>query len=195
MLKQAIVVGLVAIGAAAPLAAQVAIGVKGGLAFGNISNKGLLPGSLKTRTGIAGGIYLGTGHGLASLGVEGLYAQRGLQSDEALATAATKVDHLDVPVYLKLTLPIPGVRPFAYAGPQVSFEIKCREANGGVCPADANRAKTNYAAVIGGGVKIGRTLGLEGRYVYGLSDLKLATVTSGDSFKHRTFMLLLSLGL
>ena len=194
IMKRLIVVGLTALGAAASLSAQT-IGVKGGVAFGNISNKGVLPGNLNTRTGIAGGLYLGSGGGLLSIGVEALYAQRGLQSDEALATATTKVDHLDVPVYLKLTLPVPVIRPYAFAGPQASFEIKCREANGAACPANSSRAKTNYAAVIGAGVKIGGALGVEGRYVYGLSDLKLATVTNGDSFKHRTFMLLLSLGL
>jgi len=35
---------------------------------------------------------------------------------------------------------------------------------------------------------------IEGRYVYGLQDLKLATITSSDSYKNRTFMILLGIG-
>jgi hypothetical protein len=33
-------------------------------------------------------------------------------------------------------------------------------------------------------------LSIEGRYVYGLTDLKLNTVTSSESFKSRTFLIL-----
>ena len=39
------------------LLAQGEAGLKGGVSFGNISNKGLLPGNLSNRTGFAGGIY------------------------------------------------------------------------------------------------------------------------------------------
>ena len=47
-------VGLVA--APTRLIAQVEFGIKGGASFGNISNKGVLPGDLKTRTGFAAGV-------------------------------------------------------------------------------------------------------------------------------------------
>lgn len=191
-----LVLGGLAGGVVAPLVAQSQVGVKGGLSFGNITDKGLLPGRLDTRTGAAAGLYFGTKAGLLSVGAEALYAQRGLQSDEPLATAAVKVDHVDLPVYLKVTAPTPGIRPFGYAGPQVSFEIKCRRANGPACADDPARAKTNYAAVIGGGVKFGAGagFGVEARYVYGLTDLKLGTVTNENNFKHRTFLLVLSYG-
>src|SRR5262245_42348185 len=80
------------------LAAQGEIGIKAGASFGDISNKGLLPGNLKHRTGFAGGLYFGTG-GLLGFGVEGLYAQRGAESDDAAATADTKLDYIDIPGY------------------------------------------------------------------------------------------------
>jgi hypothetical protein len=197
MSKRLVLVAAIA-GAAVttPLAAQSELGVKTGLSFGDISNKGLLPGSLDTRNGVAGGLFFGARSGVVGFGLEGLYAQRGLQSDQSLALSRTRLDYIDVPLYLKLSAPTSGLRPFVYAGPQVSFEVKCERANGASCEPDTDRKKTNYAGIIGAGIRLGGSLGLglEGRYVYGLTDLKLATLTSSDSFKHRTFMILLSVG-
>jgi hypothetical protein len=186
--------------AAAPLGAQSAwggeFGLKAGAAFGNISNKGILPGNLKTRTGLAGGLYLGYSAPVVGVGFEALYAQRGLESDESLSTAETRLDYIDLPVYLKINIPVSGFRPFVYAGPQISFEVRCKTAGGADCPETSDRKSTDYAAVVGAGLRLGKrtAITLEGRYVYGLQDLKLATLTSGDSYKHRTFMLLLGIG-
>jgi hypothetical protein len=46
--------------------------------------------------------------------------------------------------------------------------------------------------VIGGGVRLGAASAftLEGRYIYGLTDLKLSTVTSSESYKTRSFAIL-----
>mgnify|MGYP003578618098 CR=1 FL=1 len=163
--------------------------LKGGLSYGNVSNSGVLPGNLDSRTGFAVGLSLGPGHDILGIGVEGLYAQRGVTNSTSPANER-KLDYIDVPVYLRAMLPSPGIAPFAYAGPQVSFELRCR-AGGSVCP-DSGRPSTSYAAVIGGGVRLGAgsAFSIEGRYVYGLSDLKLGTVTSSDSYKTRSFLIL-----
>lgn len=178
-------------------AAQAAIGIKGGVSFGNISNKGVLPGNLDTRTGLAGGLYLGFG-GAVGFGIEGLYAQRGAESDEAIATAETRLDYLDIPGYLKIQLPTPGIKPFIYAGPQISYEVKCRTGVGGDCAPynTSDHKRWDFAGIIGAGIRIGGGLGLgiEGRYIYGLTDLNLSTVTSSSSYKTRSFMLLGSIG-
>lgn len=183
---------------AGPLSAQTEVGLKVGMTFGDISNKGALPGNLETRNGVAGGLFLGARGGVVGVGIEGLYAQRGLRSDQSLATARTRLDYIDVPAYLRVVLPTPGVRPFAYAGPQVSFEIGCHRANGADCQPDnvTGRPGTTYAGILGAGVRLGGRIGLtvEGRYVYGLTDLKLETLTSNESFKHRTFLILIGVG-
>jgi hypothetical protein len=178
--------------------AQGEFGVKGGVSFGNISNKGVLPGNLKTRTGFAGGLYAGARFTAVGIGIEGLYAQRGVKSDQAIATSNTKLDYIDVPAYVKVTIPTPGVAPFIYAGPQVSFEVRCHTANDAPCGASPTRRKTDYAGIIGAGVHLGSPgkigLGIEGRFVYGLRNLELSTVTSSTSFKNRSFMILGSIG-
>lgn len=188
--------------AAVLLAAPVTLsaqgfGIKAGASFGDISNKGVLPGNLDHRTGFAAGLYAGSG-GLIGIGGEGLYAQRGLKG-ASTSTEETRLDYLDMPVYVKVALPVPGIRPFAYAGPQVSYEVRCRTAAGGACGADGstNREKWDYAAVIGAGVRLGSSnlgIGIEGRYVYGLRDLKISTITSSDSYQTRSFLILASIG-
>jgi Outer membrane protein beta-barrel domain len=175
-------------GAPAAARAQSGMAVKGGFSYGNVSNRGVLPGNLDTRTGFAVGLSLGATRSLLGLGIEGLYAQRGVHNGSS--PDSRNLDYIDIPGYLRVTLPTPGLAPFAYAGPQVSFEVRCR-AGGSPCP-DTNRPKTSTAAVIGGGVRLGQAsaFSLEGRYIYGLTNLKLSTVTSGSSYKTRSFLIL-----
>ncbi|HVZ78157.1 MAG TPA: porin family protein [Gemmatimonadaceae bacterium] len=184
-------VGLFAALVPACAMAQGGVTLKGGVSYGNVSNAGALPGNLDNRTGFVGGVALNSGD-LLGLGIEGLYAQRGL--DSSTPGDARRLDYIDVPVYLRLTAPTPGITPFAYAGPQASFELSC-SANGVSCP-ETGRPKTTYAGVIGAGVRLGALggLSLEGRYVYGLTDLKLSTVNSSSSYKTRSFLLLAGIG-
>jgi len=172
---------------AVPLAAQSGMTLKAGASFGNVSNRGVLPGNLSTRTGFAGGLALSLfGGDPLNVSIEGLYAQRGVGS--STDTSARRIDNIDVPAYVRFTLPTPGIAPFAYAGPQVSFQVKC-SAGPNPCPSDM--PKTTTAAVIGAGVRLGKPgLEVEGRYIYGLTDLKLSTVSSSSSYKTRSFMLL-----
>ncbi len=187
MLRPSAVVVIAAI-VGAPLAAQE-FTVKAGASFGGVSNNNLLPGTLGHRNGFAAGLGLASG-GLVGFGVEALIAQRGVVSDQA--AGERKLDYVDIPGYLRIRLPLPVVRPFVYAGPQVSIELRCR--SGGVDCADGARRKTTYAGVIGAGLQI-MALSLEGRYVYGVSDLKLGTLTNGASYQTRSFMILAGLRL
>ena len=132
-----------------PAAGAQGLGVKGGLSYGNVSNRGVLPGSLGGRTGFALGASL-TSSGPLGIGIEGLYAQRGVTSDSGFDSRS--LDYLDVPVYARLKLATPGLAPYAYAGPMVSFELRCR--SGGVACPDTGRPKRSYAAVIGGGLPL-----------------------------------------
>lgn len=188
-----IMLGLTALAlVAAPvsLTAQSGMTIKAGASFGNVSNRGILPGNLSTRTGFAGGLALSLfGGDPLNVSIEGLYAQRGVGS--STDTSSRRIDNIDVPAYVKFTLPTPGLAPFAYAGPQISFQVKC---SAGPTPCPSDMPKTTYAAVIGAGVRLGNPgLELEGRYVYGLTDLKLSTVGSPGSYKTRSFLLLVGI--
>jgi hypothetical protein len=177
-----------ALGASTMASAQGGIALKGGFSYGNVTNRGVLPGNLQERTGFAAGLSFGTGRNMLGFGFEALYAQRGVAGSGT--TDDRKLDYVDVPVFLRALFPSPGIAPFAYAGPQASFELRCR-AGGGPCP-DTNRPSTSYAAVLGGGARLGAAsaVTIEGRYIYGLTDLKLSTVTSSESYKTRSFLIL-----
>lgn len=172
--------------------AQAQVGFKGGVSHGNVSNSGALPGDLGARTGFAVGVSVASSPTeLLGFGVEGLYAQRGAHS--ANNASSFELDYIDVPLYLRAMVPTPGLQPFAYAGPQVSFEVRCRT-GAEDCP-DTDRPSVTYAGVIGAGVRLGRHSGvsLEGRYVYGLRDLHLDTVTDERSYRNRSFQILVGL--
>ena len=170
--------------------------IKGGLSWGNVSNRGVLPGSLNGRNGIALGLGM-FGGSPVGFGIEGLYVQRGVEND-IFDVNSRRLDYIDVPGYLRISVPF-ALQPFLYAGPMVSFELRCRA--GGTlgsadCP-DTGRPTTSWSGIIGAGIRLnpGVALSFEGRYVYGLTDLNLSTVTSSSSYRTRSFMLLAGIGL
>jgi len=170
--------------------------IKGGLSWGNVSNRGVLPGSLNGRNGVALGLGM-FGGSPVGFGIEGLYVQRGVDND-IFDVNSRRLDYIDVPGYLRISVPLP-LQPFLYAGPQVSFELRCRTgstAGSANCP-DTGRPSTSWAGIIGAGIRVnpGVALSFEGRYVYGLTDLNLSTVTSSSSYRTRSFMLLAGIGL
>lgn len=169
-----------------PGAANAQVGVKSGLSFGNVSNSGLLPDEVGVRTGFTIGVSAFTAGALA-LGLEALYSQRGVSSQAG--ARSRELEYLDLPLLVRLNIPA-GVSPYAYAGPQLSYELACNSGEGD-CPR-GDRPKSPTAAVIGGGVAFGdRTkVSIEGRYIYGLQDLDIETVTDDASFKERSLMLL-----
>jgi hypothetical protein len=162
------------------------LGIKGGVSFGNVSNSGVLPGDPGTRTGFAIGVAAFS-PGPVGIGIEALYAQRGVTGDEGIQSR--ELEYIDVPLYLRLALPNPAATPYAYVGPQISYELGC-DAGDQSCP-DSGRPQWPTAGVIGAGVAFAeQRISIEGRYVYGLSDLNIGTVTDEDSYRDRTFMVL-----
>lgn len=177
----------------APFAARAqGLDIKAGYSYGQVPNNGgVLPGTLSAHSGAAIGVGITSG-GPVGWGAEAMYAERGFNS--TAAGSSQRLSYVDVPVTVRISAPTPGLTPYGYIGPQASFELNC-DAGGGSCP--SGRDKVTYAGVIGAGVKFGMFHGLtaEGRYVYGLSDLHLSTVTTGANYKARSFMILLGFGL
>lgn len=186
----ALLAGVLVMGGLAAPDAQAQVGIKAGASFGSISNTGLLPGDLEGRTGFAGGLSFNSPPEVLGIGLELLYAQRG--AEEPNNPSSRELDYIDVPLYVRLMAPAEGIQPFVYAGPQASFEIDCSTIDED-CP-DTGRPTTTWAGIVGAGIRLGDDDGggftLEARYVYGLSDLELDTVTDEDSYEDRSFMIL-----
>lgn len=163
--------------------------IRAGLSYGDVSNSGVFPGDARRRDGFAVGIGFVSG-GPVGIGVEGMYAQRGIVGDPG---SSRELDYIDVPIYLRLAASNPAIEPYVLAGPQLSFELTC-DADGGDCP--SGRSRTTFAGIIGAGLRFPTLAGisLEGRYVYGLSDLEIGTVGDTESYRTRSFMVLLGLG-
>jgi hypothetical protein len=173
--------------AAAPVAVSAQVGVKAGASFGNVSSSGLLPGDVGRRTGFTVGVSAVT-PGILGVGVEAFYSQRGVSAD--LALNSRELEYLDLVGLVRAQVPTPGIAPYAFAGPQISYELACN-AGDGPCPG-GDRTQWPTAGVIGAGVAFGgeTRVSVEARYIYGLQDLELETVTSEESYRERSFAVL-----
>lgn len=169
------------------MAGAQGVGIKGGVSFGNVSNRGVLPGDVGRRTGFTVGLTAFTPGPLA-LGLEALYSQRGVTG--AQSTASRELEYIDIPLLLRASIPTDVLTPYVYLGPQISYELNC-DTGDDSCPG-SDRPQWPTAGVIGAGVGFGPNgmLSVEGRYIYGLSDLDFDTVSDEDSYEERSFMIL-----
>lgn len=167
------------------------IALKGGVSWNNVDDSGVFPGDLDQFTGWTLGLAIGTTGEPVSVGLEALWARRGL----TLGTDADSrtFDYIDVPALLRIAIPAGAVAPYLFAGPQLSWEVSC-ETGTGNCSGD--RDELSYAAIVGAGVRLGDAsrFSIEGRYMYGLSDFDYSTVTSSSSYRQRNFMILGGVG-
>lgn len=193
MMKQTI--AFLAALALAPAAAhaQGGVGIKAGLSFGNVNSSGVTPGNLEGRSGFTVGLSLGTASDSAPFGVrlEGFYSRRGINA--ANDPDSRRIDFADVPLMLEARLPIPGLSPYLYGGPQVSYQLRCAT-DAGDCP--ESNDDLSYAAVVGAGLRLGGSsaITIEGRYMYGLTDFTWNTVSSSESYRTRQFLILAGIG-
>jgi hypothetical protein len=164
------------------------LGVKAGLSFATLSESSTSP-DFRNQTGFAAGVSLGLPlGGVFVLQPEALYAEKGAKG--ATSSNDLKVAYLDVPLLLRLTIPTPGLAPFAVGGPQASFQLRCEL---GQSDCDQDFAGTDYGVAVGAGVRIGGGLGftVEARYTQGLKDIN--RVSQGFDSKTRTFFILAGL--
>jgi len=89
-------------------------------------------------------------------------------------------DYIEVPLLLKLKLPLPIVQPFVFAGPSVGFKLKEKlQSNGENVPLDQALLKNNdYGAVFGAGLDLGRNFMVDVRYSLGMQ--KVIATIGGD---------------
>jgi hypothetical protein len=189
MKRSLVAVALVAICAVPTVARAQGLGVVGGLSYGSVPNTNTSgAGTYKANSGFAVGIGAESG-GVIGFGINGLYAQRGYTN--SVSGFSRNLSYIDVPVYLRVAIPNPVITPFALAGPQGSFELNC---DGGDCP--SGRPKTTYSAIVGLGVKFRALAGLsvQGRYIYGLTNLNSGTIENTNNYQTRSFMLLVGIG-
>lgn len=170
---------LALVSATAEAQAPIRIGIKGGLSFATYDNAAP---NLDSKTGFTAGASLPIRvASIFDIQPEALFVQKG--------TEGQNVRFFEVPLFLRLNIPVAAVRPFALAGPSVGFRLSCDF--GGVSDCDAlGIEKRDYGVALGGGIRLGSRMGftLEGRYTWGLKDIN--NLTAGVDVKTRTFLLL-----
>lgn len=166
---------------ASPALGQV--GAHAGLTFSTAAGDDVP--DVEYRTGFSFGAHLQMNLAPAlSFRPELNYMAKGAKFTEGDLTGTVKLNYVQVPLLLRLSLPIPaGPRPYAFAGPAVSFEAGCTLAaeSGGVSAsadcADADffeRKKLTWDVVGGAGLGFGLGLGeatIGVRYDLGLTSI------------------------
>jgi len=168
-----------------PARAGVQFGIKAG---GNMAKPTGLDAqdplaTLKNKVGFNGGIFLALNFGrVVTIQWEVLYTMKGatyVALDDSY-TDKLYADYIEVPLLLKLKIPMPVIQPFVFAGPSVGFKLQEKmESNGQEVPLAENLLKNNdYGAVFGGGVNLGRNFMVDVRYSLGLQ--KVISTVQGE---------------
>lgn len=142
-------------------------GVIGGIAVGSIPQAisggfGQSAG-VNTTTGFALGLSAESA-GAVGFGANLLYSRRDFEYSPYAETH--HLSYVDVPVYIKVTLPAHSMSPFVLVGPQGSVREGCNDS----CATD--QPWMTFAAIAGAGVKFGtlHRISLQARYVYGFTN-------------------------
>ena len=190
-------IGLVGQAAALPIGPSAGFGVKAGVNLAKMSELE----SIGTTGEISDGIKMGFIGGAffkASLGplnaqIEGLYSVKGNEGTTLIGSHnwESKLTYFEVPLLLKIQLPIPALSPYLYAGPSVAFLLKAEQLDESVSTewvdTKDNMKSTEWSLAIGGGVNILK-FHVDVRYLMGLTELNkedTATSVLSDS-KNRT---------
>lgn len=173
--------------AAQGLIVEPAIGIKAGV---NASNFEVTGTGTSKKSGFVGGAFAQAPLGQMTLQFEALYSQKGFKksSYEGFNSWESKVDYLELPLTLHVTIPMNSVSPYFYGGFSVGLQLGAETKHSGtndqwVDTADALKSPAT-AFVLGVGLRINRIY-LDARFNHGLTDLN--DTEGGGVVKDRTF--------
>ncbi len=164
--------------------AQMQIGPKAGLNIANAAgdDANIFGLDLDSRTGFTGGVFfMYQFSNLFAIQPEAYYTMKGATLNTNGVDLTLSFDYIEVPVLLKLIIPIEGsnIRPSIFAGPSLSFNTTAKlkiEADGESEEEDLKDdvKSTDFGLVFGGGIgfMVGKNeLGFDIRYILGLSTI------------------------
>jgi len=139
--------------------------------------------TLKNKVGFTGGLFLAFNLGrVVAIQWEVLYTMKGATYVALDDTYTDKLyaDYIEVPLLLKLKLPLPIIQPFVFAGPTVGFKLQEKlEENGTEVPSTEKLLKNNdYGAIFGAGLNLGRNFMVDVRYSLGMQ--KVISTVQGE---------------
>jgi opacity protein-like surface antigen len=197
MLRKLVIVLIALSLAAGTASAQLlpSFGVKGGLNFSNINVSDF---DASTRTGFVGGGFVNLAWPGLNLQGEVLYTTKGFKQGAVLATQKSdyRVHFIEIPVMLRIGLPVPAVTPAVYIGPAISFPLKAeiKPENGDWVDVKDDAESSVWSLVFGAEVTLMDTLIVELRYDLGMGAIHKASVGESvdleEDVKDRTLSLM-----
>lgn len=172
MLRSLMILGAITLLAIAPATAQLlpSYGVKAGLNFSNINLDDL---DASHRTGVAGGLFVNLPWPGLNLQGEILYTTKGFTEGTLISDREFdfRMHDLQIPVLVKLALPLPMVSPSLYAGPALSYRLKgeVKDDDGDWVDVKDDLKSSSWSLILGFDVKLMSTLIVDFRYDLGLS--------------------------
>ncbi|HEX8690826.1 MAG TPA: porin family protein [Longimicrobium sp.] len=197
------------LGAASGAAAQgISVGVKAGVNVATLGGDDVE--DADSRIGLVGGAFLVYRFSdMLAIQPEVLYSQKGASFSDTEGELTVKLDYVDVPVLLRLNVPVTGssLRPSVFAGPVFSLRASCgaeAEFNGGSVEVDCDELDeegiavkdTDVGLAFGAGLDFpaGRaTVTLDGRYTLGLSSIDDSDLDA--DVKNRAFAVMLGIAI
>ncbi len=212
MLRRAVWVGVAVLFAASLAVPQasaqnIKLGVKGGVNIATIGGSDADSlGDTKSKVGLVAGAFAEFMVGdIIGIQPEVLYSQKGVKSDDLGVDAKIKLDYIEVPVLVKVNVPVEGskVRPSFFVGPAIAFKASCKlqGSSGGTSAsidcedAGANIKSTDFGATAGGGIAFdvgGAEVGVEVRYTLGFT--KIDDDPDPFDIKNRVFSIMGTVG-
>jgi len=154
--------------------AGVKFGIKGGANIANVNGE-FMEGleNWKSTIGFCGGIFLELNFGrVLTIQPEVLYTMKGADTGDG----KLKFDYIEIPVLLKLRIPVSSVHPFVFAGPAFGFNLKALIEGYKI----DDMPSSDYSAVFGGGLQLGRSVHIDVRYTMGLQKLEIPDIDTID---------------
>jgi hypothetical protein len=172
-----------------PAAADVQFGIKVG---GNMAKPTGVDAqdplaTVKSRVGFTGGIFLAFNFGkVVTLQWEALYTMKGATYVALDDSYTDKLygDYIEIPLLLKIRIPLPVIQPFVFAGPSVGFKLSEKVESSGVPLGETLFKNNDYGAIFGAGLNLGRNFMLDVRYSLGLQKV-IDTIDGGAEFDYK----------
>jgi len=184
--KMSLVVTMVSLLAVSSALAEVQFGLRAGANLAKINGQDIQEFSetIKNKAGLVGGIFFSVNLGkFITIQPEILYTMKGATLSDPLPEYSGKLyaDYVEIPLLLKIRLPLPVLQPVVFAGPSVGFKLKEKYVlNGQTIELGESLFENNdYGAIFGAGLDLGHHLQVDVRYSLGLK--KVLTAASGET--------------
>lgn len=174
------VIGLAGQALALPIGPSAGIGIKGGLNLAKASDLEALASGTEfsndVKTGFAGGAFARFAFGPLNAQIEGLYSVKGNKGTALVGGTEweTKLAYFEIPLLLKMELPLPALAPYLYVGPSLGFLLKGEAKNTAVSDewidVKDDMKSTEWSLALGGGVRMLK-FHADVRYTMGLTEL------------------------